>query len=93
MTSAQEKLYEVINHPNLCPCRKSICKLIEKAKMYIDKYKLTEFNPVMKHYKECVWSDPLCLEGPDTCVCSLFDLTLDQAMTKLNKGVGCCITV
>lgn len=22
------------------------------------------------HYKECIWSDPDCKSGPDTCVCS-----------------------
>lgn len=42
----------------------------------VKKFRLSERVPAVAvdgfdHYKECVWSDPLCTSGPDTCVCSL----------------------
>lgn len=35
----------------------------------VKRYKLTE---IVRggHYKECVWSNPDCKCGPDTCICS-----------------------
>ena len=39
----------------------------------VTKFRLSERVPAdgFDHYRECVWSDPLCTAGPDTCVCSL----------------------
>lgn len=35
------------------------------------------------HFEHCVWSNPDCIEGPDTCSCVLFDLMIIPEFEKL----------
>lgn len=38
-----------------------------------------------QHYKECVWADPDCKTGPDTCVCSYVAGTCFDIIQLLNS--------
>lgn len=52
----------------------------------VSKFGLSERANGFDHYKECVWADPLCKSGPDTCVCSLVSgecYTIVQSLNKL----------
>ena len=46
----------------------------QRVRNYMTRFKLTTRVPTaddcFAHYKECVWLDPNCKAGPDTCVCS-----------------------
>lgn len=40
-----------------------------------------------EHYKECVWSDPNCKSGPDTCDCSYVSGECYDIVRLMNKLV------
>lgn len=31
------------------------------------------------HYKNCIWSNSNAMEGPDTCICTMIQLGMDEA--------------
>lgn len=40
---------------------------------------------IYNHYKECIWSDPGCKSGPDTCMCSCVSGSCYNIIQLLNR--------
>ena len=54
----------------------------------VTRFRLSEIVPSgtgFDHYKECVWSDPNCETGPDTCVCSYISVDCTNIVRLLNR--------
>ena len=54
----------------------------------VTRFRLDEIVPTgtgFDHYKECVWSDPNCETGPDTCVCSYISTDCYDIVRLLNR--------
>lgn len=51
----------------------------------ITRHGLTQRLCINDHYKECIWSDPNCKSGPDTCVCDYLSGVCYDIIRLLNK--------